>query len=130
LRIRSGAIDDIRPDEFRGYLDAFAQSRHLFGSATTIGSRRGGGATRHRRPRQRPGRGPGKDASTADLFAEHRCGRPDRDAPQDVAALPAALDRVVVARLSPTPGLRLGGDEILTGAVRRWWADAFVGSVL
>jgi phosphoribosylformylglycinamidine (FGAM) synthase-like enzyme len=129
LGLESGAIDDIRPDEFRGYLDALARSRHLFRSATPIGP--GGVAARLVTGSLASGLGADlAAASAADLFAEHRCAALVEMRPEDVAALPAGLTPVVVARLSPSPGLRLGGEEMLTDAVRQRWADAFVGRVL
>ncbi|MBX6354937.1 MAG: hypothetical protein IRZ05_03660 [Micromonosporaceae bacterium] len=129
LGIGSGAIDDIGPEEFRRYLDAVAQSRHLFRSGTTIGS--GGVAARLVTGSLASGLGAELGGGgTADLFAEHRCAALVEMRPQDVAALPAALSPVVVARLSPAPGVRLGGEELLTEAVRQRWAGAFVGSLL
>jgi phosphoribosylformylglycinamidine (FGAM) synthase-like enzyme len=129
LGLGSGAIDDIRPEECRGYLDALARSRHLFRSATMIGP--GGMAARFVTGSLASGLGADlEDATVADLFAEHRCAALVEVRPQDVAALPAALSPVVVARLSPAPGLRLDGEEMLTDTVRRRWADAFAGRLL
>jgi phosphoribosylformylglycinamidine synthase len=153
LGLAGSPVDDVRLDEFRDYLDALAQSRHLFRSATTIGP--GGVAARLVTGSLASGFGAdmpaaegigaadmpaaeavgtadaAADAATAaDLFAEHRCAALVEVRPQDVASLPAALSPVVVARLSPRPGLRLAGAEVLTDAVRRRWADAFVGRVL
>jgi phosphoribosylformylglycinamidine (FGAM) synthase-like enzyme len=129
LGLDSGGIDDIRLDEFRRYLDTLAQSRDLFRSATTIGA--GGLVARLVTGGLATGLGADLEVtSTADLFAEHHCAALVEMRPEDVSALPEALAPVVVARLSPAPGLRLGGEEMLTDAVRQRWADAFAGSVL
>lgn len=124
-----GAVDDVALDDFRGYLDALARSRDLFRSATTIGP--GGLAARLVTGSLASGLGADLEVTgTADLFAEHRCAALVEVRPQDVAALPEALGPVVVARLSPEPGLRLGGAELLTEAVRQRWAGAFAGRLL
>jgi phosphoribosylformylglycinamidine (FGAM) synthase-like enzyme len=127
----AGGIDDVRLDEFQGYLDALAQSRHLFRSATTIGP----GGTAARLVAGCLASGLGADLEPAagnasDLYAEHRCAALVEMRPQDVAALPVALSPVVVARLSSRPGLRLGEEDLLTDAVRQRWVDGFVGRVL
>lgn len=127
----SAAVDDVDLDDFRSYLDQLARSRHLFRSATTIGP--GGLAARLVAGSLASGLGTDLEAGTATaagLFAEHRCAALVEVRQQDVAALPAALRPVVVARLSPLPGLRVGGEELLTEAVRQRWSGAFVGSVL
>jgi phosphoribosylformylglycinamidine synthase len=124
-----GAVDDVRLDEFPRYLDALARSRDLFRSATTIGA--GGVAARLVTGSLASGLGADlKVTGSADLFAEHRCAGLVEVRPQDVPALPEALRPVVVARLSPAPGLRLGGAELITETVRQRWAGAFVGRVL
>jgi phosphoribosylformylglycinamidine synthase len=129
LGLPAGAIDDIRPDRFRGYLDALARARHLFRSGTTIGP--GGVAARLLAGSLASGLGADVAAGgVADLFAEHRCAALVEVRPQDVEALPDVLSPVVVARLRPVPGLRLAGEEMLTDTVRQRWADAFVGRLL
>ena len=129
LGLSAGAIDDIRPDRFRGYLDALAQARHLFRSGTTIGP--GGVAARLVAGSLASGLGADVAAGgVVDLFAEHRCAALVEVRPQDVEALPDVLSPVVVARLRPVPGLRLAGEEMLTDTVRQRWADAFVGRLL
>lgn len=125
------AVDDVRLDEFRGYLDALARSRHLFRSATTIGP--GGVAARLVTGSLASGIGADLEATvgnTEGFFAEHRCAALVEMRQQDVAALPPALCPLVVARLRSSPGLGLGNAELLTGPVRQRWAGAFVESVL
>src|SRR5205823_4222538 len=60
---------------------------------------------------------PGDGDDVSFLLAEHRCGAIVEVGAEDLAALPAELNPVVVGRLIATPGVRLRGGAGIAASV-------------
>jgi phosphoribosylformylglycinamidine synthase len=130
LELDGNAVDAVDLDDYRSYLDLLAAHRHRFRSGTSIGP--GGLAARLMLGALASGLGADLDPACHDLpslFAEHRCGALVEVAPADLPRLPAGLRPRPVARLSPTPGVRLGGEDLLTGGSTDRWAHSFQAAI-
>jgi phosphoribosylformylglycinamidine synthase len=130
LGLPGNVVDDIDLAEFRHYLDAVAQARHLLRSATTIGP--GGVAARLVTGALAAGLGvdldPGHTAQS--LFAEHRCGALVEVPADLVKDLPTALNPTTVGRLRAAPGLYLDGENLLSAAVAEQWSTSFATRIM
>lgn len=125
LGIRGEALDDIALPEVDAYLAALAAHRGLWRSGSQLGS--GGLAAQLVRGCLASGLGVTGEAPVEQLFAEHRCAALVEIDPGDLAALPPELNAVPIGRLTEQAGIRLGGQDLLTPAVRERWTNAFVG---
>lgn len=73
-----------------------------------------------------------ESATTESLFAEHRVGAVVEVAPEDVAALPAELDPVVLGVLEGTlegTGIVLEGIDLFAPAARDGWLNSFTARI-
>lgn len=130
LGIADGALDDVALDGMDAYLAALTATRASFRSGTRIGS--GGAAAAVFTGVLASGLGVDLDpaAGRADvLFAEHRCGAVVEIDPADLAALPAALNPLVLGRLSADRGMRLDGVDLLTPTAEQRWLDSFTARI-
>jgi phosphoribosylformylglycinamidine synthase len=126
LDLTTDAVDLVDLDGYRAYLDSLPAVRHRLASATVIGP--GGTAAALLNGALASGLGadlhPGV-GEVASLFAEHRCAALVEIAEPDLPHLPPALQPQPVARLHPTPGLRLGDQDLLTPGVVHAWTHSF-----
>jgi phosphoribosylformylglycinamidine synthase len=123
--MEGGALDYLSAEDYRDYLGAVAEARHLFRSGVPIGP--GGLATRLVAGALAGDLGVDlaiePDAET--LFAEHRCGAVVEVDEDHVAGLPDALRPLVIGRLREERGIGLSGKELLTPDVEEAWASSF-----
>jgi phosphoribosylformylglycinamidine (FGAM) synthase-like enzyme len=123
--MEGGALDYLSAEDYRDYLGAVAEARHLFRSGAPIGP--GGLATRLVAGALAGHLGVDlaiePDAET--LFAEHRCGAVVEVDEDHVAGLPDALRPLVIGRLREERGIGLSGKELLTPDVEEAWASSF-----
>lgn len=117
-------LDEVSYDAYSAYLEALRAARATFASASPLGA--GGVAAKLVTGALATGLGVDVGSGDArDLFAEHRCGALVEIAERDLDGLPAALDPVVVGRISESFGVRVGGGEMLTPDVESAWANSF-----
>ena len=124
----SGALDVVDLPAHSRFLAALGAGRQLFASGALIGA--GGLAARLVTGSLASGLGvdletPGGGQDVSYLLEEHRCGALVEVDEADLHRLPADLGAVVAGRLSATPGVRVGGAELLTPAVEKAWAGSF-----
>lgn len=125
LGIGDGTLDDVALPEVDAYLAALAAHRGLWRSGSQLGA--GGLAAHLVTGSIASGLGVTCEPTAEQLFAEHRCAAVVEIDPADLAFLPPELNAVPVGRLTQEAGVRLGGRELLTPAVRERWTNAFVG---
>jgi phosphoribosylformylglycinamidine synthase len=126
LGLEGGTLDDLRPEDYRTYLQALANARHLFCSGTPIGP--GGLAAKLVMGALSGDVGVELALEEPDmqaLFAEHRCGAMVEVDEAHVASLPDVLRPVIVGRLREAPGVGFYGKNLLTPAVEASWISSF-----
>jgi phosphoribosylformylglycinamidine synthase len=119
-------LDQVDLHDYRTYLALLAAHRHRFAGGTPAGP--GGLAAQLLHGALASGIGADLHPAVGaleSLFAEHRCGAVVEIVPADLPQLPATLRPVPVAVLSGRPGVRLGGEDLLTPGVIDRWTHAF-----
>jgi phosphoribosylformylglycinamidine (FGAM) synthase-like enzyme len=131
LSLPTGALDELELSDVDSYLTALAGSRALLRSGARIGA--GGVAATLAQGALASGIGVKLESgSTESLFAEHRVGAVVEVLPEDVAALPAELNPVVLGVLDGTlesTGIELEGIDLFAPAARDGWLNSFTARI-
>jgi len=127
--LEGGTLDDLSAEDYRNYLGALAEARHLFRSGAPIGP--GGLAARLVAGALAGDLGVdlAVEPDAEILFAEHRCGAVVEIDEAHVDRLPDALCPLVVGRLREASGIGLSGKDLLTPEVEEAWAGSFLARI-